>query len=471
MPGIRALAPVRVALIACALALPAMAQETRTVPRTRTEITLSFAPVVRHTAPAVVSIYARKLVSDRASPFEGDPYFERFFRDMFPDGDRRSRQIENSLGSGVILGASGIVVSNHHVVGGAEEITVVLSDRREFEGTVIFTDEESDLAVLRLTGAKDLPTLELRDSDTLEVGDLVLAIGNPFGVGQTVTSGIISGLTRSGGAPGGGMGVFIQTDAAINPGNSGGALVDMEGRLVGINTAILSRSGGSVGIGFAVPANLVARVVDSARAGNTELVRPWLGLDGRPVTAGMATTLGLSTPQGILVENLYISGPLAVAGLRRGDVIAAIEGAPVNTVQELDFRAATRPIGDIAEVVYLRKGKERRARVRLIKAPERPARNLRRLGKSGPLPGLTVMNVNPAVIDELNLPVNSGGVLVAQSETVAHRIGLRQGDFIRKVNGRRVESVALLIKRLRTPGEIELSVERQGRTGFIRYER
>ena len=243
----------------------------RVVPTTRSEITLSFAPVVKQTAPAVVNIYTKKVVQRRISPFMGDPFFERFFQDMFPRGPRQQRRIENSLGSGVIVDARGIVVSNHHVIARADEITVVLQDRREFSGKVIFADEESDLAVVQLSGAAGLPTLSLRDSDSLEVGDLVLAIGNPFGVGQTVTSGIVSGLGRSGGARARGAGVFIQTDAAINPGNSGGALVDMEGQLVGINTAILSRSGGSNGIGFAVPANLVARVVNSAPSGNGAL--------------------------------------------------------------------------------------------------------------------------------------------------------------------------------------------------------
>ncbi|MEM7189112.1 MAG: Do family serine endopeptidase [Pseudomonadota bacterium] len=446
--------------------------ETRVVPQTRAEITLSFAPVVKQAAPAVVNIYTKKVVERRVSPFRGDPFFERFFQDMFPRGPRQQRKIENSLGSGVILDASGIVVSNHHVIEGADEITVVLQDRREFEGKVIFADEESDLAVVQLVGAGGLPTLTLRDSDTLEVGDLVLAIGNPFGVGQTVTSGIISGLARSAGARARGTGVFIQTDAAINPGNSGGALVDMEGRLVGVNTAILSRSGGSNGIGFAVPANLVARVVNSARSGATELVRPWFGFAGQTVGGEIASALGLATPQGVLIDALHDRSPLAAAGLKRGDVITDLAGTSVNSVQELEFRAATQPLGGSIGIGYLRDGKARSATVQLAAAPEQPARDQRAMARGDALPGLSVVNVNPAVIEQFDLSMASKGVLVVQAAGGARRVGLRPGDFIRAVNGQPVGTTAELVQRLQgRTGQIVLKVERKGRTGDIRYNR
>ena len=482
MPGKSAIILLSTVLAACAMApvgtgvapvVPVQAEapagETRIVPQTRAEITLSFAPVVKQAAPAVVNIYTRKVVNTRVSPFRGDPFFERFFQDLFPGGSGRQR-IENSLGSGVILDASGIVVSNHHVVAGADEITVVLQDRREFEGRVIFADKESDLAVVRLEGASGLPTLSLRDSDTLEVGDLVLAIGNPFGVGQTVTSGIISGLARTRQARRG-TGVFIQTDAAINPGNSGGALVDMQGRLVGINTSIISRSGGSIGIGFAVPANLVARVVASARAGQTELVRPWLGFDGQPVTGEIANAIGMATPRGVLVAELHPASPLAAAGLRRGDVITDADGSAVNTVQELDFRAATRALGASVTIGYLRDGSPRSASVRLAAAPDRPSRDLTAMGRTDPLPGLTVINVNPAVIDEFDLPVSATGVLVAQARAAAARLGLRRGDFIRAINGRDVDTVDELVRLLRRTATVEMTIERGGRAGTIRYRR
>ncbi len=262
------------ALSACASPAPSTelapvpaAAHAPTVPTSPAQIALSFAPVVKAAAPAVVSIYTRKTVERRFDPFAGNPLFQELFRGALPPGGFVQRGVVQSLGSGVILDPSGIVVSNYHVVGGADEISVVLQDGRNFQGSVIYADKDADLAVVRLDGASGLPTLRLRDSDTIEVGDLVLAIGNPFGVGQTVTSGIISGLGRTGGPSDGTAGVFIQTDAAINPGNSGGALVDMQGQLVGVNTAILSRTGANIGIGFAVPANVVARVVAAARSG------------------------------------------------------------------------------------------------------------------------------------------------------------------------------------------------------------
>jgi Do/DeqQ family serine protease len=448
----------------------APAETARVVPETRSEITLSFAPVVRQAAPAVVNIYTRKLVERRLNPFADDPFFERFFRDMFPV-PRTRRGIESSLGSGVIVDPSGIIVSNYHVVGGADEITVVLPDRREFEGEVIFADEQSDLAVVRLVGASGLPTLELRDSDTLEVGDLVLAIGNPFGVGQTVTSGIVSGLARStAGARSGRAGLFIQTDAAINPGNSGGALVDMQGRLVGINTAILSRSGGNIGIGFAVPANLVARVVGSALKGETQLVRPWLGFEGQAVDGELAAALGLSAPTGVLVEALHPEGPLAAAGLERGDVVTGLGGLPVNTMQEIAFRAATRRLGDILDVDYVRRGVQQSASLVLTAAADRPPRDQRTFGPADGLPGLTVVNVNPAVIEEVGLPVTSRGVVVVSARGPAQRAGLRPRDFIRGVGAAAVENVAGLAELLRAArGAISIEVERDGRLGQIRY--
>jgi S1-C subfamily serine protease len=253
------------------------------------------------------------------------------------------------------------------VIAGAVEIRVALADRREFDAEVMLADEASDLAVLKLRGADDLPTLDLRPADTLEVGDLVLAIGNPFGVGQTVTSGIVSAVDRVGGRRG--AGYFIQTDAAINPGNSGGALVDMEGRLVGVNTAILSRGGGSIGIGFAIPSDLVAQAVESALRGETRLVRPWAGVIGQGVDAGIAASLGLDRPAGVILAEIHPRSPFAEAGLRVGDVILSVEGAPVDTPQALAYRLAALGVGGTAEVRYLRRGAERSAEVALVPPP------------------------------------------------------------------------------------------------------
>lgn len=440
----------------------------KAVPQSQAEIRLSFAPVVKKAAPAVVNIYTRKIVSarQRMFPFGNDPFLREFFGDVFRDmpGQRR---IENSLGSGVILDPNGIVVSNHHVVAGADEITVVLTDKREFEGRVIFADEQSDLAVVELKGAQNLPALDLRDSDTLEVGDLVLAIGNPFGVGQTVTSGIVSGLARSGTGRRLRDGYYIQTDAAINPGNSGGALVDMDGRLIGVNTAILSRSGGSNGIGFAVPATLVARVVEAARGGEEELQRPWLGLDGETVTGELAGALGLEQAQGVLIEALHPASRLAAAGLRPGDVLTGLGGQKVDSLSELKFRAATLGTGRGAEVSYLRDGRQRRGTVRLVPAPEVPARD-RTLIRSGALRGLELVSINPAVIDEVGLPVTTRGVLVASARDYARRWGFRSGDVILEAGGDEVREVRELVSAFeRARRRIVLEILRDGRRGQL----
>jgi serine protease Do len=276
-------------LIACATSVSVVAEESKQVPRDAAEIQLSFAPVVKKAAPAVVNIYARQVQKAVGSSLFNDPFFRQFFGDQF--GQPRER-VRNALGSGVIVRADGLIVTNHHVVADANEIRVVLADRREFPAKLVISDEKTDLAILRIdSGGASLPVLAFRDSDELEVGDLVLAIGDPFGVGQTVTSGIISALARTqiGISD---LGFFIQTDAAINPGNSGGALIGMDGRLVGINTAIFSQSGGSIGIGFAIPSNMVRVIVAAAESGG-RIVRPWIGVTGQPVTPDLARGLGL----------------------------------------------------------------------------------------------------------------------------------------------------------------------------------
>ncbi|MEC8172936.1 MAG: trypsin-like peptidase domain-containing protein, partial [Pseudomonadota bacterium] len=277
---------------------PIALADSRSVPGSEAEIKLSFAPIVRRTGPAVVNIYAQKVVEQRRGWMFEDPFFRRFFGKQFPPSSQKRNRVENSLGSGVIVRADGIVVTNNHVIKDADDITVVLADRREFDAALLLKDKRTDIAVLRInTKEEELPIVELSDSDDLEVGDLVLALGNPFGVGRTVTSGIVSALARTS------VGItdyrfFIQTDAAINPGNSGGALVDMTGKLVGINTAIYSRSGGSLGIGFAVPSNMVSTVVASAVSGKP-LVRPWVSFVGKSVTADIANAIGLPRPYGV----------------------------------------------------------------------------------------------------------------------------------------------------------------------------
>ncbi|NEX46916.1 Do family serine endopeptidase [Pseudotabrizicola algicola] len=413
-------------------ATPLAAQTDARVPASQAEISLSFAPVVKATAPAVVNIYASRVVEERLSPFAGDPFFDQFFNGF---GQSQPR-VQNSLGSGVIVSSEGIVVSNYHVVGQATEIRVVLNDRREYAAELILGDEESDLAILRLQDAADLPALEFRNSDEVEVGDLVLAIGNPFGVGQTVSSGIVSGLARSSVELG--RGYFIQTDAAINPGNSGGALVDMQGRLVGINTAILTRSGGSNGIGFAIPANLVQTVVAQAEAGGARFERPWAGVQGQAMDAGLAAAMNLARPDGVLLVDLHPESPFAAAGLRAGDVVLSVAGAPTNTPQEMMFRLAALGVGATVPVTYLDEEGTQTVEVTLIAAPETPARDPLTITENVALRGLSVARINPALIAELGLAMESSGVAVTQVRDLAAQVGLRPGDVLLAINERPV---------------------------------
>ncbi|MGH6924244.1 MAG: trypsin-like peptidase domain-containing protein, partial [Propylenella sp.] len=320
-----------------------LAQQQETVPPDRDTIRLSFAPIVKRVAPAVANVYATERVRVR-SPFEGDPFFERFFGPGSPFGPRESQR--SSLGSGVIVDQSGVIVTNNHVVGGATEIKVALADGREFPASILLRDERTDLAVLKVENGDDpFPVLEIGDSDALEVGDLVLAVGNPFGVGQTVTSGIVSAVARTNlGISDSGF--FIQTDAAINPGNSGGALVDVDGRLIGVNTAIYSRSGGSIGIGFAIPSDMVRTVVAQAIAGSKSVARAWIGTLCQDVSRDIAASLGLAKPQGALVTHVDKDSPAARAGLQVGDLILKAGDSDIADSASLDYRLAVAGIGN-----------------------------------------------------------------------------------------------------------------------------
>jgi Do/DeqQ family serine protease len=418
------------------------------VPASDSEIKLTFAPVVKRTAPAVVNVYAQHMERQAQGGLMDDPFFRRFFGE--DAAGQPKERVANSLGSGVIVDRRGYIVTNNHVIKDATDVRVALSDKREFEAKVLLADERSDLAVLKIdTGNERLPALEFADSDELEVGDLVLAIGNPFGVGQTVTSGIVSALARTQ------VGVtdyqfFIQTDAAINPGNSGGALVNMAGQLVGINTAIYSRSGGSIGIGFSIPSSMVETVVQSAQAGSSTIKRPWLGVELQDVTPDLADSLGLARPEGTLVTKLHPASPLLAAGIKRGDVILAIDGKAIESSQEFGFRVGTAPIGDTRIVDYRRGEQNLVTRIKLIAAPETIPRDQSQIAGETPFAGLTVANLSPAVAELASRSADATGVAIIDTEGVPGGF-FQKGDIIAIVNGVNIDSVATLRKVLQQP--------------------
>lgn len=426
------------------LAKPALASQTTALPVSQQQILLSFAPLVKQTAPAVVNIYTSKVVRQRVMmPFMDDPIFQQFFG--LPSGLKRER-MENSLGSGVIVRGDGLVVTSAHVIQGADEIRVVLADRREFKARVLTVDKKTDLAVLRIDGLTEkVPALELADSDAAEVGDLVIAIGNPFGVGQTVTNGIVSALARTG-VEINDLNYFIQTDAPINPGNSGGALVGMDGKLVGINAAIYSQSGGNMGIGFAVPSNMVRAVVEAVEQGKKRVVRPWLGIDGQNVTPELAASLGLERPTGVLVNKLLPLSPLSEAGLKIGDVILSLNDKAVEDVSALRFRSGTLPVGSTAALQILRAGKTETLRFALIAPPENPPRQETTLPARTILAGVKVANLSPALTEELGLDEADGAgvVVLGMKRESPFGLELLTGDRIVALNNTRINSVAAL---------------------------
>jgi Do/DeqQ family serine protease len=443
-------------LAAIAAVAGASAQERR-VPGIN-ELRLSYAPVVQHVAPAVVNVYAAKTVQNR-NPLFDDPIFRRFFG--VPGGG--GPQVQRSLGSGVIVDGSGLIVTNVHVIEGADEVKVSLADKREFEAAIVLKDKRSDLAVLQIKDSHErFPTLDFANSDALQVGDVVLAIGNPFGVGQTVTHGIVSALARTQ------VGVtdyqfFIQTDAAINPGNSGGALVDLTGRLVGINTAIFSRSGGSQGVGFAIPANMVRVVVASAKGGSGAVKRPWLGAKLQAVTSDIADSMGLKRPAGALVASVLSGSPADRAGLKAGDVITSVDGQSVDDVNAFDYRFATQPLGGKANLGALRGGREMTMAVPLQTAPETPRDEITIHSRS-PFFGAKVANLSPALADELQLQNADDGVVVVDVDngSYASNLGFRRGDVVVSVNNEKIAKTRDLERATAAPNRSWRIVIRRG---------
>ncbi|MDZ4760681.1 MAG: Do family serine endopeptidase [Alphaproteobacteria bacterium] len=408
----------------------------RVVPASQASMAQSFSPVVRTTAPAVVNVYSSVEVQRSNCPYANDPFFAQFYCGR--GSSVTKERVENSLGSGVIVGEDGVIVTNNHVVEAGDQFRIVLQDRREFPATLVMADQRSDLAVLKIDAAGvRFPTLSFADTRTMLVGDLVLAIGNPFGVGQTVTSGIVSALARTD------VGVsdyasFIQTDASINPGNSGGALVDMQGRLVGVNTLIFSKGGGSNGIGFAIPSEMVKRVVDAAMNGGA-LVRPWLGAKGESVTPGIAQGLGLDRPKGVLISEIFPGGPAAKGGLRKGDLVLTIDGREVYDEKGLKFVAATKAAGESVSLLVLRDRRQQTLSVKLAAPPGTTDAELKQVQGRNPFAGSVLAELSPALAEEIGLdPFRyESGMLVYRVPrgSIASRLGLRQGDIVKEVNG------------------------------------
>jgi serine protease Do len=429
------------------------------------EVQISFAPVVKRVAPAVVNVYARTVVQQQANPLFSDPFFSQFFG---ASPEMRQR-VQQSLGSGVIVRADGIILTNNHVVEGGNEIVVALSDKREFKARVLTADPRTDLAVLKIdTNGEKLPFVPFSDSDKVQVGDLVLAVGDPFGVGQTVTMGIVSAQARTQ-QGGGDYQYFIQTDAAINPGNSGGALVTTSGQLAGINTAIYSRSGGSVGIGFAIPANLARRVVEGVEGGQANATRgvrlAWAGINGQPVTSAIAASLGLARPGGVLVKDVYPGGPLANAGVKSGDVVQSVDGTAVDDVPALNYRIATHAPGTRVRLTVASGKASREVTVTAALPPENPPRETQSIAGRNPLSGAKVVNLSPATALDLGADLFAKGVAITEVEpnSLAAAQGFRPGDVIRAINGTDVDRTGELVRALNGATRWQVTLERAGR--------
>ncbi len=446
---------------------PAPQIDNRVVPDSQAGMQQSFAPIVRRTAPAVVNVYSSVTVKRSNCPYANDPLFAR----LCGNAPTQDQKVDNSLGSGVIVGSDGVIVTNNHVVEGGEQYRVVLNDRREFPADLVMKDDRTDLAVLRIdTGGQALPMLSFADTRNLQVGDLVLAIGNPFGVGQTVTSGIVSALARTD------VGVsdyssFIQTDASINPGNSGGALVDMQGRLVGVNSMIFSKGGGSNGIGFAIPSEMVKRVVDAAVHGGT-LVTTWLGAKGEVIDSKKALALGLDRPRGVLIADIFAGGPADKAGLKEGDVVLTVDGREVFDDRGMKFIAATKAEGETATLNILRNKQAKTINVRMSRPPGTSQAERVTVGGRNPFTGADVAELSPALADALGFdPFQAkDGVLIysINARTIARNAGFQPGDIIREINGTTIRTAkdfnAAIQKAEATPdAEWRLAFERNGR--------
>ncbi len=436
-----------------------------------------FVPVVKRALPAVVNVSSSKVVRSpqgASSPFFSDP----FFRNFFGDGSTRQfhtprEQREHSLGSGVLISPDGYILTNNHVVDGAHDVKVLLGDKREMKAKIVGTDAKTDIAILKIEG-QNLPVLTLGDSSTMQPGAFVLAIGNPFGLNQTVTMGIVSAIGR------GNLGIedyedFIQTDAAINPGNSGGALINERGELIGINTAILSGgSGGNQGVGFAIPINMARQVMDQILK-HGKVIRGWLGVVIQPVTPEIAKAFGLPETRGALIGDVTAGAPAAKAGLEKGDVVLQLNSQPIESSRDLQLKVAMMAPGTKVTLHIFRNGARREVPVTLGQVPDKSGKaGTQSSGAASALDGVSVDELTPDVLQQLNLPATTKGVVVTDvgDGSAAAEVGLRSGDVIQQVNKKPVNTVAEFQAAIRLAGSrpVLLLVNRGGSTMFIVVE-
>lgn len=447
---------------------------------TQAGIQTTFAPIVEKDLPAVVNISSSRVVRSSGGdmqPFMMDPFFRQFFGDNFGRQPQApSKQYERGLGSGVIVRPDGYILTNNHVIDGATDITVTLLDKREFKAKVIGTDAKTDIGVLKVD-AKDLPTLAFADSSKVKVGDLALAMGEPFGLRHSVTMGIISAKGRTGISSIQSYEDFIQTDAAINPGNSGGALVDVRGDLIGINTAILSHgSGGNEGVGFAVPINMARAVMDQVIA-HGKVTRGYMGVVTENISPAMAKSFHLTDTRGALMGDVTAGSPAAQAGIQRGDVITEMNGEKLEDSNQLRLRVSMTPPGTSVNFKLLRDGVEKTVSVKLTELPS----DNQRLGSTSPggggsnaLDGVSVEDLNAQVLRQLDMPATTKGVVVTDvaDGCPASVAGMQSGDVIQEVDRVRITSVSDFDRAIRRASghTVLLLVNRHGSTTFIAIE-
>jgi serine protease Do len=470
MPNLKALAVIAaLSLAACQRSQPTVTYASAP-PNISSTAPQSYAPLVARVAPAVVTVHAALRVrAAQQFPFQNEPFFRWFFGNP-SSSQQQQQEVEHALGSGVLVRSDGYILTNHHVIDGAEKISVDLSNNRSFPAKLIGSDPLSDLAVLKID-ASNLPTLALGDSDKVQVGDVCLAIGNPLGVGETVTNGIVSAKGRTTGLSNGSFEDFLQTDAPINQGNSGGALINTTAELIGINSQILSTTGGFIGIGFAIPSNMARSVMDQLIKSG-KVTRGHLGVGIQPLTSSLSSSLGLPDTNGVLINSVEPNGPAEKAGIKVGDVITALNGKPIADANTFRNTIASTPPGSDITLAVKRDGKDMEVRAKLDELkPNQPHDEPSPQRATGGKLGLSVEPMTPGIASQLNLPPNTQGLVVVSVDPMgpAANAGLQTGDVIEEVNRRPVKSINDMQSALSKSGPrpVLLLINRGGQTVFV----